>query len=69
MREASLAPVRNRGMITILIMLANIIAGRRQHDPQCRPAAHPGEPVGLTGPGGLGVDVLYRLRRDYDAVD
>ena len=56
-------------MITILIMLANIIAGRRRRDTQCRPAAHPGEPVGLAGPGGLGVDVLYRLRRDHDAVD
>ena len=44
-------------------------AGRRQHDPQCRPTAYPREPIGLTGPDRLGVDLLYRLRRDHDASD
>jgi hypothetical protein len=44
-------------------------AGRRQYDPQRRPAAYPREPVGLAGPDRLGVDLLYRLRRDHDAAD
>jgi hypothetical protein len=44
-------------------------AGRRQYDSQRRPAAYPREPVGLAGPDRLGVDLLYRLRRDHDAAD
>src|ERR1700726_2490495 len=39
-----------------LLKLTMPHAGRRQHDPQCRPAAHPGKPVGLAGPDRLGVD-------------
>src|SRR5580700_4226461 len=39
-----------------LLKLTMPHAARRQHDPQCRPAAHPGKPVGLVGPDRLGVD-------------
>ena len=44
-------------------------AGPRQHDPQRRPAAYPGQPVGLAGPDRLGADLVHRLRRDHDAAD
>ena len=63
------APVPNRGMITLFDHVGEHHAGCRQHDPQCRSAARPGKPVGLAGPDSLGIDLLYRLRRDHDAVE
>ena len=44
-------------------------AGRRQHDRQRGAAAYPRQPVGGTGSGRVGPDLLHRRGGDHDAAD
>ena len=69
MRGEAFTPVPNRGMITISIMLANIMQGV---DNTILNVALPhiqGSLSGLARSDRLDANLLYRLRRDHDAVD
>ena len=44
-------------------------AGCRQHDRQCRLAAHSGQPLGGPGPDRLGTDLVHCRGGDHDAAD